>query len=319
MLNQKTTVQQTIRLIGLLAMMALSLAGCSATRVETTTGNWGTPVTEADMLQAVQRPNACCRLNFTKHLAGTWQVPLSGLLNLKNPKAVAAGLKDRDEPIEIYVYSLQHPTKGSFLVDSGLAETLRDPATNKDISSLVKRAMNTDELVTRTTTGEIINSLNGIDGVFLTHLHLDHILGLQDIATTVPVYVGPGEAQLSTFMNLFTQGTTDRLLGKVDQLLQWPFNDAQILDVFGDSSLFAIKAPGHTPGTTAYLANTTRGLHLMIGDVTHTRWGWEHSVEPGTFSHDVEASAASLDYIKRLADQLPNLQVHPGHQSLSSQ
>ena len=45
MLNQKTTVQQMIRRIGLLAMMALSLAGCSATRVETTTGNWGTPVT----------------------------------------------------------------------------------------------------------------------------------------------------------------------------------------------------------------------------------------------------------------------------------
>ena len=316
MLNDRTTVQQTIRRISLQALITLCLAGCSATQVETTTGDWGTPVTEADMLQAVQRPNDCCRLSFTKHLAGTWQVPLSGLLNLEHAKAVAAGLEDRDEPIEIYVYSVQHPTKGSFLIDSGLAETLRDPANNRDISSLVKRAMNTDKLVTRTTTLEIINSLNGIDGVFLTHLHLDHILGLQDIATTVPVYVGPGEAQLSTFMNLFTQGTTDRLLGKVDQLLQWPFSDTQILDVFGDSSLFAIKAPGHTPGTTVYLANTTKGLQLMIGDVTHTRWGWENGVEPGTFSHNIEDSAASLDFIQRLARQLPNVQVHPGHQAL---
>ena len=57
MLNQKTTVQQTISRIGLLAMMALSLAGCSATRVETTTGNWGTPVTEADICLLYTSPS----------------------------------------------------------------------------------------------------------------------------------------------------------------------------------------------------------------------------------------------------------------------
>ncbi len=316
MLTHTTTSLRTLRNSALTTLAAgLCLAGCSATQVETTTAIRGTPVTEAAMLHALNQPG---RIAFTKHLAGTWQVPLSGLLNLQHPTARAAGLEEQDEPIEIYVYSLQHPTEGTFIVDSGLAETMRDPANNSHLSAIVKRAMNTDALATEKTTSQLAVELGGIDGVFLTHLHLDHIMGLLDLPAAVPVYIGPGDAQLSSVMNLFTQGTTDRLLGNVEQLREWPFKTSQLLDVFNDGSVFAIRAPGHTPGTTAYLANTTEGWQLMIGDVTHTRWGWEHGVEPGTYSHDPKASAASLAYIQRLALKVPDVQVHPGHQSLLS-
>lgn len=297
-----------------LIVTCLCLAGCSATQVTTTTASMGTAVTKTAMLQALQQPG---RIEFDKHLAGKWQVPLSGLLNLEHPKAQAAGLTDRDEPIELYVYSLRHPDHGTFIVDSGLAETLRDPERNKSISPIVKSAMNTEALVTVQSTAELSDALNGIDGVFLTHLHLDHILGLLDLSGEVPVFVGPGDAQLTSFMNLFTQGTFDRLLANVGELKEWPFATSQILDIFNDGTVFAIRAPGHTPGTTAYLANTTNGLQLMIGDITHTRWGWEQGVEPGTYSHDGKASAESLAYIKGLVRELPTVQVHPGHQSLT--
>jgi hypothetical protein len=30
-----------------------------------------------------------------------WSVPLAGLLNLNRPAAIEAGLKDRDEPIQV--------------------------------------------------------------------------------------------------------------------------------------------------------------------------------------------------------------------------
>ena len=310
---QRTSPQPVCQRLTLFLWLLIALlSGCSAATIETQPGSLGLPISEADMLQALRQPG---RLGFTKTVAAHWSVPLSGLLNLQHPKAQAANLKDRNEAIEIYVYIIEHPRHGTFLIDSGVAESLRDPKTNADLSTIVKMAMGTDSLTIKQSTHELANS-HTINGVFLTHIHLDHIMGLRDLPDSVPVYAGPGETQLRTFTNLFTQGTTNRLLGNLNVLLEWPFNSSQILDIFGDGSLFAICAPGHTPGTTAYLANTTSGLQLMLGDITHTRWGWENGVEAGTYSHDLPTSATSLAYMKQLANKLSAPVVHPGHQSL---
>ena len=61
---------------------------------------------------------------------------------------------------------------------------------------------------------------------------------------------------------------------------------------------------------------STEGPQLLLGDATHTRWGWENGVEPGTFSADIPQSAESLAWLVRLAEDIPNITVHPGHQSL---
>jgi len=53
---------------------------------------------------------------------------------------------------------------------------------------------------------------------------------------------------------------------------------------------------------------------LYTGDACHTRWGWDHGVEPGTFSSDVERSAESLARLAKLAAEHPSLRVHLGHQ-----
>ncbi len=296
-----------------LSMLTLGLAGCSVTQVETTGADLGTATTQSAMLSALTKTGP---IEFTKHLAATWAVPLSGLINLEFPTARAAGLQDRDEPIEIYVYQLNHPTRGRFIVDSGVAEAFVNPGTNTAVSSLVKRAMNIAALETKLTTKTLSQRMGGVDGVLLTHLHLDHIMGLTDLSSAVPLYVGPGDARQKSFTNLFTQGTTDRLLSKQALLHEWELADSNIMDVFDDGSLYAIHAPGHTGGTTAYLVHSTTGVQFILGDVAHTAWGWEHSVEPGTYSHDMPTSAASLAYLKMLASKITDVQVHPGHQSL---
>jgi glyoxylase-like metal-dependent hydrolase (beta-lactamase superfamily II) len=88
-----------------------------------------------------------------------------------------------------------------------------------------------------------------------------------------------------------------------------------VIDVFGDGSLWAIQSPGHTPGSTAYLARTTKGPQLMIGDATHTRWGWDNGVEPGTYSEDGPLSVVSLQKLLELSASHPAMTVHPGHQN----
>jgi glyoxylase-like metal-dependent hydrolase (beta-lactamase superfamily II) len=106
------------------------------------------------------------------------------------------------------------------------------------------------------------------------------------------------------------------MLSTTQTLLEWQFGEEGIVDVFGDGSFWALHTPGHTPGATAYLAMTTQGPELMIGDATHTRWGWENGVEPGTYSADIPLSAKSLAKLKSLAESQPTLNVHPGHQAL---
>lgn len=301
--------------IGIAALLAtiLTLWGCQAATTNVVVASLGTPATEQEMLAALKHPGT---IVFKKHTAARWQVPLSGLLNLNHPKARAAGLEERQEPIDIYTYSLIHPTAGTFLVDSGVSERFRHFDQNEDISTLVNAVMGFDKLTVRTTTGDIAQTLQGVDGVFLTHIHMDHVLGLTDLETSVPVYIGPGDTTLTDILHAFTQGTTNRLLKQQSNLHELNFSDTSIIDLFDDGSLFALHAPGHTPGTTAYIANTTDGVQIMLGDVSHTRWGWENQVAPGTYSHDATGSAAALAKLKTLADAIQPAQIHPGHQAL---
>jgi N-acyl homoserine lactone hydrolase len=84
-----------------------------------------------------------------------------------------------------------------------------------------------------------------------------------------------------------------------------------VIDVFGDGSLFAILTPGHTAGHV-YLARTPTGPVLFTGDACHTRWGWEHGVEPGSFTFERESERKSLLQLKALSERHPKMIVTLG-------
>lgn len=85
------------------------------------------------------------------------------------------------------------------------------------------------------------------------------------------------------------------------------------VDVFGDGSVWAIWVPGHTPSSTAYLVRTAH-RPVLPGDASHTRWGWENPVEPGTYSNDPDQGAASFYKLRAFAAAHPNLEERVGHQ-----
>jgi glyoxylase-like metal-dependent hydrolase (beta-lactamase superfamily II) len=121
--------------------------------------------------------------------------------------------------------------------------------------------------------------------------------------------------------NAFTRPTTDRALDGHGAVQEWQFERdpsrrfAGVLDVLGDGSIFALHVPGHTPGSTAFVVRTPRGPVLLTGDACHTKFGWEHGVEPGTFSSDQPESRKSLDSLELLARRHPELDVRLGHQA----
>jgi len=54
---------------------------------------------------------------------------------------------------------------------------------------------------------------------------------------------------------------------------------------------------------------------MLTGDTSHTRWGREHGVEPGSDTADQPTNLKSLLLLKDLASRHPTMDVRPGHQN----
>ena len=255
-------------------------------------------------------------------VAADWAVDREGLSNLDAPEAKRAGLKPGSEPIRIFLHALRHPTRGLYLVDTGVERALHggDPGKSA-LGPLMSKVLPLGNLQVHTDTATWLAAQpDAPAGVLMTHLHMDHVMGAPDIANGVPFYTGPGETSGRTAAGFVLAPMTDAELEGKGPLREWKFEAdpdgrfAGVVDVFGDGTLFAIAAPGHTPGSTAYLARTTKGPVLYVGDACHTRWGWEHRVEPGTFSADRPKSVASLKQLEDLVLRHPAIEVRLGHQ-----
>jgi N-acyl homoserine lactone hydrolase len=283
----------------------------------TTPANLGTPVSSSAMEAVIDQPGPI----ELKTIGSSWAAPLKGLLNLKDPKAVAAGLKDHQEPIQIYLHVIRHATQGFFLIDTGVAEAfLKDPA-GVGVGWVLRKYGGIERMQGKPSTAEVIASEGvPLNGVILSHIHFDHVSGLPDIPKDVPIYIGPNEANASLFLNMFAQPMNNRLLAGRPPLQEFqipadPDGKLEgVIDVFGDSSFFAILTPGHTVGHLSFLARTTEGPVLLATDVSHTRWGWDHGVEPGTYLWNRERSHDNLLALKAVSERHPNMLVKAGHQ-----
>lgn len=262
-------------------------------------------------------------IKFSKFVAADWAVDRSGLVNLKHRRAKAAHLEDGPEKIQVYFYILDHPTYGSFMVDTGIARSVALRSDDMPIKWPVTFAMPMEDLRVRLDTKSYLDSRKTpLAGVFLTHLHLDHILGLQDIEKSVPLYVGPEETLDQRFTHLLVRPTTNANLKGFGPLREWTTQQEAsaplaYVDIFGDQSILGLHVPGHSRGNMAFLVRSTEGPQLIAGDSCHTEWGWNNEVEPGTFNTDGEQAAHSLATLEALAHSIAKLKIHLGHQELS--
>ena len=315
--NLQISRMDKLKFTALYCCFLLLILGCTVTSREPAPSLMGTPASLAALHQAMtQNENV---VSFSRIKAADWEVPLSGLINLQHPKAIAAGLEDKSEKIGLYFYSIIHPDKGHYLIDSGVEQRFKSDSKNAVLRGFIASMADIDKMVVAIDTKDWLSSqAEPVKGVFLTHLHLDHILGLPDVDSELPVYIGPNEHSAKKFDYLLLQGITDEALLSTDlQSLSFQsIGEAGItgvLDVFGDGSFFALHVPGHTPGNLAFVAITKDGPVLVTGDSSHTKWGWENAVEPGSFSADLEMSGVGLLALKDLVVKHPTTKVYFGH------
>jgi N-acyl homoserine lactone hydrolase len=300
------------------ALAIVALSACAQTSHPTKSAELGKPISSAAMEALIDKPGP---IEVETVASADWVVDLSGVLNLNDPKAVQAGLKDHEEPIQIYTHLLRHPTQGFFMVDTGVSKRLVEDPAGLGVGWVLRQLAHFEKMQVREDASSAIKSEGvPLKGVFMTHLHLDHISGMPDVPKDVPVYTGPGEAEESKFENVFVQGMEDRFFDGRPAIQELQFKkdpDVKfdgVIDVFGDGSLFAIWTPGHTAGHVSYLARTPTGPVLLTGDACHTRWGWEHGVEPGSYTFDRESERKSLLALKALSERHPKMIVRLGHQ-----
>jgi N-acyl homoserine lactone hydrolase len=254
-----------------------------------------------------------------------WEVDRSGVLDLHDPQAKKAGLEDGPEPIQIFFHAIHHPRRGLFLVDTGVERALFDDPDHAAIRGLVKLGMHADKMKRGTDTATwLATQHEPVRGVFLTHLHLDHVSGMRDVPRDAPIFAGPGETTERGLLNALVASSTDRALEGHGPIQEWKFERdpsgvfTGVLDVFGDQTVWALWVPGHTAGSTAYLVRTSSGPVLLVGDACHTAWGWEHGVAPGSFSAHPDAGVKSLAALRGFVAAHPSISVRLGHQHLAA-
>ena len=306
----------TLHRIAALTML-VAVAGCATpvTRHPVVVADIGAIASAGDMEASLARPGVA---GFQRIAFARWTGGRGGFIDRDDPRSDA--IPKGDEEAIIYAYVIDHPTRGRYLIDAGVSRALEErlnPIMRKGVADL--------SVTVGQSTADWLRGQTPPRAVFLTHLHFDHVGGVIDLDAATPIYVGPGEAQERNPVNGLLGHPVDAILRGRPPLREWRFAADPsgrfdgVLDIFGDGSVWAIRAPGHTAGSTAYLINSVEGPKLVIGDAAHTRLGWEQGL-PQPLSGAAATDAAQS--VKRLRDfvaEHPSVEVFLGHQSRTGQ
>ncbi len=245
---------------------------------------------------------------------GWVRVPRNGMLNLERP--AAAHLPDDDMNVRVFAHLLRHHRLGDFLIDSGLDESFRRGGNIKGI--LASNYVRTSGQQPGRDIATLLRAAGAdVQAVFLTHLHGDHTSGIPALSKKIRFIAGKGDKYIN--LPWLYYGNHLDGVARVEEIdFRGPGSRkhpvlGRVVDLLGDGSLWAISTPGHSAGHVSYLANTTRGPVLFLGDASHTRFGFEKGVEPG-WADDREAAHQSLARLRAFAKANPSVHVQPGHE-----
>jgi glyoxylase-like metal-dependent hydrolase (beta-lactamase superfamily II) len=245
---------------------------------------------------------------------GRIDVQRSQILDLTSSRA--QGLTDGKVTLPVLAHLLHHERLGNYLVDVGLDRSwVRNP--NGTIKGLLaKKALGGGMQMAGTDIATLVERRKlSLGGVFLTHLHFDHIAGARDLPGSL-AYVAGKDEPYQNYRWLFHGDQ----LNHIAELREIDFSKAPPLppfehavDVFGDGSFWALSTSGHSQGHVSFLVNGPSGPVFLAGDAAIEREGFERGVGCGTFALDRGRAQKTLETIIAFSRQFPSVRMIFGH------
>lgn len=218
-------------------------------------------------------------------------------LNFALDGEVAAVYSDQDPELEYGEYAVWN-----LLIDHPEATILWDTGSHPDAadgywpSGLFEAFahVDADERDLKTALGEVGYTVEDIDIVVQSHLHLDHAGGLYHFeGTDVPVYVHRREIEHAYLSANTDAGDNSYLPADFDRDLNWQVvhHDRQLLP-----GIELLHLPGHTPGLLgAHIERADADDLLVAGDVAFLAPNYEQRRSMGaSLLYDSKANEESL-------------------------
>ena len=228
--------------------------------------------------------------------------------------------KDDGSAVIIYSHLLRHPVHGDILIDAGLDSSVeKSPYANVEYPGklwLLGADITFSQDRGKDTISQLENYKADVKQLYITHAHVDHTFAISSLPDNMQIYLGPGESDEPAY-RILDNGHFEN----VDKLYELDFSDSvstdlgQAVDLFGDSSLWAINTPGHTGGHLSFLVRTKSGLKLLTGDACHFQWNFVNGVGPlGGWSARNTMAQQSLEKIIDFSENHPDVEIWFGHQ-----
>lgn len=247
---------------------------------------------------------------------GTLEISNHFFLNLKHPNA--RGIEKQKLRVPVYCYLIRHETFGAYLVDTGLDAAFQNN-THGSIRGPLKKLfwpLDSYQKPGQDIGSHLKKKKVSVKGVFITHLHADHIAGIRHLPKDIPFVVGKGEPVYSCgplFSNDHLEGVETLHEIDFDRCKSYP-PLGPCADIFGDGSFWGIHTPGHRKGHVSYFVNGKDAAILITGDACDIKKGFDHAVGPGFGSYNSRQAQETLERMIAFSKISPKIKVYFGHE-----
>lgn len=254
--------------------------------------------------------NECIEISVETFKTGTVYIERRGAINPEHPRA---GYIENDIiHIPILAHLVHHKTKGYYLLDTGLdALYTDDPKGGISEESADEYIQCFNENIKHHLDKRKVK----LEGVFLSHLHSDHVAGVRELPKGIPYITAKGELE-DYQPEIYGDFLRDvQTVYEIDysKTNEFPFL-GRCADVLGDGSLLAVSTPGHTRNHTSFIVNGCDGPTLLTMDAAFINENIRLGVGPRDYTGDVEKAQKTLENILDFLREFPEVEVITGHE-----
>ncbi|MDG5472482.1 N-acyl homoserine lactonase family protein [Jeotgalibacillus sp. ET6] len=201
--------------------------------------------------------------------------------------------------VPVSSYLIEHPT-GYILIDTGWHEQIRE--NQKKHLGRFSNSMYTGDLPNGQSVLEQLRSKgiqsHDISLVLLTHLHSDHVSGLQNFKDAKRILTSDIEWKAANRKMGYIKSMWEGIPIETFIPSAIPHGPFKLgLDLFGDGSIYLVHTPGHSAGMFSVMVKMKEDWLLLASDVGYSKKSWQKMILPGVTVNKSDAEK-SLQWVR---------------------